>query len=55
MHTHPIAMQEELEPGVKGPICGRWIQMAVVCGRTALLIVDEALSHVIVFLCISDG
>ena len=28
--------------------------MAVVRGRTVLLIVDEALSHV-VFLCISDG
>ena len=49
IHIGPIAIQGELEPGVKGPFCGRWISdMAVECGTTGLLIVDEALSHVVV-------
>ena len=63
MHTRPI---NSLAGGA-----GAWRQgsllwpmdsdMAVECGRTGLLIVDEALSHVVVllirytFLCISDG
>ena len=57
--NRPIAMQGELKAGVKGPFCGRWISdMAVKYERTVLLIVDEALSHLVVsffFLCISDG